>query len=108
MSISTALNNVVSPNPSTAPLSTKTQRQLHWVGVVYVGIMALLILTDLYLVLIAKVDSISWRTWVAEDAHPTLIGAGVLAGIGVCYLVRRNWRLVMFNGLMTGHLFFHS
>lgn len=104
-SIGTAL---VSPTPPLPESMTRRQRQLHWIGVAYVGVMALCIVADLYLVLVAHVDSISWRTWVDQELHPTLTGAGALAGVGVCYLVRRNWRLVMFNGIMTGHLFFHS
>jgi hypothetical protein len=74
---------------------------------IFIGCCAAGIAVDLFLVLVLHVKSISLSTWIAENAHPTLIGAGVLAGVGICYLVRSEWRLVMFAGILTGHLFLH-
>jgi hypothetical protein len=74
---------------------------------VFVGCTALGVLADLYLVLWLHVATISWRTWVAEQEHPTIAAAGVLTTVAVGWLVRRYWGLVLFAGLLGGHLFCH-
>jgi hypothetical protein len=88
-------------------LSKWTRGNRFWLGLVFEFIMGSAIVTDLIMVLVLKVTSISMATWIATQAHPTLIAAGVLATVGVCYLVRESWGLVMFAGLMGGHLFIH-
>lgn len=73
----------------------------------FVWAFAVAIVTDLILVLVLKVKSISLATWIATEAHPTLIFAGAIGGCYVCFLVRDHWREVAFAGMMTGHLFAH-
>ena len=43
-----------------------------------------------------KVSSISLRTWVATELHPTLIDGGIVATLIVCYLLRQSWPDVAF------------
>ena len=76
-------------------------------AVAFILLNAAAIALDLFIVLVMGWDSISYTTWLAQQSHPTITGAGVLAGIGICSIVRTDWRLVMFAGIMTGHLFFH-
>ena len=76
-------------------------------GLWFVLIMSSAIAADMTMVEILNTDSISWRTWVATQAHPTLIAAGVLFTLLVGYLVRTSWVLVLFMGIMGGHLFVH-
>lgn len=78
-----------------------------WIGLAFIVVMGLAIATDLVLVLVLKTTSISMATWIGTEAHPTLISGGILATVGVCYLVRESWGLVMFAGIMGGHLFAH-
>jgi hypothetical protein len=73
----------------------------------YLVLMAIGIIADLVLVLVLRVESISSRVWDATAAHPTLIAAGVLATVLVCWLVHSSWRMVFFAGLLGGHLFIH-
>lgn len=84
-----------------------TQRNTIALGVAFVVLMGLAIAADLAVVLGLSEPSISWRTWQAERKHPTLITAGTLATILVCYLVRGSWPLVFFAAFMGGHLFAH-
>jgi hypothetical protein len=80
------------------------QRNVY--GEAFVIIMAIAIIVDLLLVGLG-LSSISWRTWMATQHHPTLIAAGTLATVGICYLIRYSWKYVMFMGIMGGHLFVH-
>lgn len=81
-------------------------RQKLW-GRLFLALFGLGVLIDLYLVLVAHTDSISWRIWEACLAHPTLMVAGTLATIGVCRLVSHRWGLVFLAGFLGGHLFTH-
>lgn len=62
---------------------------------------------DVMLVLYWKVSSISWDTWQACDAHPTIQVAGTIATLIVCYLVRMSWPTVAMAAFLGGHLFSH-
>jgi hypothetical protein len=46
------------------------------IGTTFIAAMAAAIAVDLFMVEVLGVASISWRTWVAEELHPTLITAG--------------------------------
>lgn len=76
-------------------------------GVAFLVAYALAIALDLLLVFTGH-TSISLGTWIATEAHPTLIAAGILATCEIAYLVRDDWRMVLFQGLMGGHLFVHQ
>jgi hypothetical protein len=76
-------------------------------GVLFIVCVCLGIIVDLVLVLVLGDESISYRTWIAQQEHPTLITAGAFATIGVCYLVRTEWRLVLVAAFLGGHLFAH-
>lgn len=78
-----------------------------WFAVVFLALVGVGVGFDLYLVLIRKTKSISLATWIATKAHPTLIAAGILATVGVCFLVQDYWGLVAFAGILGGHLFIH-
>lgn len=87
----------------------------HWththqtlLGVVFVVAMSAAILLDLWLVLVRKTKSISWRIWEACSAHPTLMVAGTIATFATCWLVRDTWPLVAFAAYTGGHLFAHD
>lgn len=62
---------------------------------------------DLVMVLILKMQSISLDCWDATTEHPTLIAAGVLAGVAIAYLTRSSKISVGWAMLLTGHLFTH-
>lgn len=76
----------------------------HPFGVLFLFIFCGLAVYDLYLKY-KKNTSISEDTWLACSTHPTLIMAGTLATIGVGWLVRDLWGLVLLAGLLGGHLF---
>lgn len=65
------------------------------------------VVTDLLFVLYLKIDSISWDTWQACNAHPTIQVAGTIATLIVCYLVRVSWPTVAMAAFLGGHLFSH-
>lgn len=65
------------------------------------------VFADLILVLYYKVSSISWDTWQACNAHPTIQVAGTIATLIVCYLVRVSWPTVAMAAFLGGHLFTH-
>jgi len=88
-------------------MTSWTRSHQYLLGAVFVTATAAAIVLDLVLVLVLNVDSISWRTWEAAEAHPTLSVAGVFATVLVCWLVRGRWGLVMFAGFLGGHLFSH-
>lgn len=62
------------------------------------------IVADLVLVLWLSAPSITERTWAACREHPVIAVAGGLATVWVCWLVRTDWRLAMFAGMLGGHL----
>ena len=93
--------------PDEPGIAAWTRARQPLLGRIFLAIAALVIALDLALVLALGADSISLRTWIATKAHPTLIAAGVLATVGASWLVRGDWRLVMFAGLAGGHLFIH-
>jgi hypothetical protein len=76
-------------------------------GRIFDGCVALGIAVDLVLVLALRVTSISQRIWIATEAHSTLMPAGALTTVFVCWLVRGSWRRVFFGGVLGGHLFTH-
>lgn len=84
-----------------------TARRGKQLGFLFVLLMGAAIACDMVMVEGLGTDSISWRTWVATQDHPTLIAAGILFTLLVCWLVRTSWVLVMFMGIMGGHLFVH-
>lgn len=84
-----------------------TREHAFFLNALFWSLSAVGVALDLVMVLVLGVDSISWRTWEATAAHPTLIGAGVLATVGVCWLVRTFWPSVLFAGMLGGHLFTH-
>jgi len=64
---------------------------------------------DLYMVLILQIPSISSRIWNADDAHPTIVGAGCLLTVFTCYFLRyAYWWEIALVGMLGGHLFLHS
>lgn len=79
-----------------------------WIGFAYTSIHVVLITLDLIMVLYWKIQSISSMTWDACEDHPTLIAAGILMTVGICYIVRHWWWMCMFSGIMGGHLFVHT
>jgi len=76
-------------------------------GGLFVALTGAAILLDLVLVLVLRVKSISLRTWLATEAHPTLLVAGTLATVGVCALVSGSPVLLFFAAFLGGHLFAH-
>ena len=74
---------------------------------VFVWVMGAAIALDLFLVLVLKVKSISMATWIAAQAHPTLITAGTLVTVFICVvLVKENAPgYACFMAAMGGHLF---
>ena len=79
-----------------------------WIGFAHTVIHASLIILYLVMVMVWKMQSISSMTWDACEEHPTLIAAGILGTVGICYLVRHWWWMCMFSGIMGGHLFVHA
>lgn len=77
------------------------------IGVAFMVIMGAACVLDFWMVVVRKVPSISWRTWMEMRKHPTLIAAGIIATLGVCFLLQGEWGLVAFAGIMGGHLFVH-
>lgn len=88
-------------------LTRWTEEYGFQLGLIFCLIMGFAISCDMTMVMILKTDSISWRSWVTTQEHPTLIAAGMLFTVGVCWLIRTSWVLVMFMGIMGGHLFVH-
>jgi hypothetical protein len=72
---------------------------------IFMYVMGALIVLDLFLVLILKVKSISMATWIAAQNHPTLIMAGTLGTVGLCYLLQDNVIEACFMAAMGAHLF---
>jgi hypothetical protein len=83
-----------------------TARQ-HWTGIAFIVLFALGIGTDILIVEMGY-ESISWRTWTAQELHPMLTVGGLILTYGVAWLVRRNWHLVGLAALLGGHLFCHA
>jgi hypothetical protein len=72
----------------------------------FVYIMGVAIGLDLILVGTGH-TSISMATWIATNAHPTLIAAGILGSCWVAMKIKDDWKALFFWGIMTGHLFVH-
>lgn len=65
------------------------------------------IVLDLIIVALGY-QSISMGAWIETNLHPTLIAAGILGSCFLAVKVRKNWKLLYFWGIMTGHLFVHQ
>ena len=85
--------------------SSWTRRHQTALQTVFAACVAVAVVADLVMVLGLGVDSITQRTWAACAAHPVIAVAGGLATVAVCWLVRGDWRAVMFAGMLGGHLF---
>ena len=85
----------------------ETHESLCWQERIFILLLVLGIVADLVMVLWMKVESISWRTWVATKYHPTIMTGGGLLTIFVCWCVRRKWPLVAIGAYLGGHLFAH-
>jgi len=79
-----------------------------WFGVLWSFCHGSAIALDVYMVLVLGIESISSRIWRACEQHDTLIAAGMLATVGIAFLVRRYRWMVLFTGIMGGHLFTHG
>jgi len=79
----------------------------HWPELAFVGLFALAVAADLWLVFTGR-KSISLRTWLATEAHPTLIAAGMLASVGVAWLLRDSATALFVWGILSGHLLVHD
>lgn len=75
-----------------------------WCAVAFIILATAGVVTDLYLVLVLKQQSISLRIWDAEDAHVTIRCAIVIFGIFIGYIVKKYWQLILFTGILVGHL----
>ena len=78
----------------------------YWIGLTWCILNSIAVIFDLWLVETGR-TSISETVWEQTAAHPTLIAAGMMAGLGIARLVRRYWWMVVYTGVMTGHLWVH-
>lgn len=83
------------------------EAKFFWAAALYVAGVSVAVVADLFLVLVLKVKSISMATWIATQAHPTLIAFGVLVSVGIAYLLWDYRWLLCVNFLLCGHLFIH-
>lgn len=74
---------------------------------IFTWVMGGAILLDLFLVLVLRVKSISMATWIAAQAHPTLITAGTLGTVFICWILVNGDHPIhaCFMAGMGGHLF---
>lgn len=78
----------------------------RWPELTFAVGMTLAVAADLALVWTGHV-SISMATWIQTNLHPTLIAAGMLAGVGGDYLLWGSKpSLCLWNGVIF-HLFTH-
>jgi len=71
-------------------------------------ITVLAILYDIYLVWALNQPTISRQVWTATEEQPALVVGGVFATLGICWLIRTYWGLVLFMAFLGGHLFAHG
>lgn len=79
-----------------------------WIGFAFCTIHTIGVILDLILVFVLEVRSITGRIREASEEHQAVLVAGVLASVGIGYLVRHWWWMVFYTGIMCGHFFAYN
>lgn len=79
-----------------------------WIGFAFCTLHTIGIILDLLMVFVWEVRSITGHVRQASTDHQTVLVAGVLASVGIAYLVRHWWWMVLYTGIMCGHFFAYN
>ena len=91
---------IMDGSDATAKVGAEFRARNWWLIWSFRAVVFSAILFDVLLVEWFKVSSISLRTWVATELHPTLIDGGIVATLIVCYLLRQSWPDVAFMAFL--------
>jgi hypothetical protein len=79
-----------------------------WIGFTFCFLHTVGIILDIFMVFVWQVRSITGHVRATCDEHQTVIVAGILATVGIAYLVRHWWWMVLYTGIMGGHFFAYN